>query len=230
MIRVLVVDDELLARQRLERLLGAVPDVEVVAACASAEEAAGVLREEAVDLALLDIDMPGLSGLDAAALMAREGLAVVFVTAHPEFALAAFGVGARDYLLKPVDAERLGRAVDRARRPSPAISSDPLAIPGARGVRLVAPAELSHAVIEGESVALHVGEQVLYTDWTLNELERRLPPARFVRVHRRALVALDAVVLLEPNDEGGYLARLRSGATVVVSRAAARALRRRLGI
>lgn len=228
--RVLIADDEALARQRLERLAAALPDVEVLATCASADEALAALRSEPVDVALLDIDMPGLSGLDLAALLGPDGPRVVFVTAHPQHALAAFGVGALDYVLKPVDAERLGRALDRVRREPAAASRDPIAVPGPRGVRLLRPDAITHAVIDGESVVVHTDGQATYTDWPLTELERRLPADRFVRVHRRALVALDAVDLLQPNDEGGYTARLRSGATVTVSRAAARALRRRLGI
>lgn len=228
--RVLIADDEQLARQRLERLAAALPDVDVLAVCASATEALTALRSEPVDVALLDIDMPGLSGLDLAALLGPDGPRVIFVTAHPEHALAAFGVGAVDYVLKPVDAERLGRALDRARPSAAKLAPGPLAFPGPKGVRLLRADEITHAVIEGESVEVHTADQVVYTDWPLAELERRLPADRFVRVHRRALLALDAVELLQPSEEGGYLARMRSGATVVVSRAAARALRRRLGL
>lgn len=230
MIRVLLVDDERLARERLIRLLGALPEVSLVAACERAEEAAAILASEALDLALLDIEMPGLSGLDLAGLVARDGPAVVFVTAHPEHALAAFGVGALDYLLKPVSAERLARVLERLRRPAPPAARDPLPFPGPRGVRLVRPDEITHAEIDGETVAVHAAGQVLFTELSLNELERRLPPERFLRVHRRALLALDAVLLLEPTEEGGFLARMRDGSTVPVSRASARGLRKRLQI
>lgn len=231
MIRVILADDEAMALRRLERLCGALPGVEVVAACGGSEAALAAMREEPCDAALLDIDMPGLSGLDVAALRGADGPAVIFVTAHPEHALAAFGVGATDYLLKPVEAERLARALGRvraARGPYGTAFSDPIAVPGARGLRLVRPEEISHAILEGETLEIHTSEGPLICAWTLGELERRLPE-RFVRVSRRALVSLDAVALLSPEEDGGAVATLRGGARVEVSRAAARALRRRLG-
>jgi two-component system LytT family response regulator len=229
-VRIVIADDELLARQRLERLAGALPDVELVAICATAADALDALRHEAADVALLDIDMPGLSGLEVAALVGNGGPKVIFVTAHPEHALAAFGVGALDYLLKPVDAARLAAALSRVTATPRRETADPLPFSGPQGVRLVLPAEITHAVIDGETVCVHAGGRALFTELTLNELERRLPADRFVRVHRRALVAIDAIELLEPNDEGGYVARLRDGDRVGVSRAAARGLRRRLAI
>ena len=225
--RVVIADDEALARQRLERLVRALPDVELIAVCSTSDEALEVLKHEPVDLALLDIDMPGLDGLELAALLGRSGPPIVFVTAHPEHALAAFGVGARDYVLKPVDADRLARAVDRA-RPTAAPRVDPLAVPGARGVALIDVGAVTHAILVGESLEIHAGPRVWFSDASLSELERRLPADRFVRVHRRALLALDAVELLRPTEDGGYTACVRGGAEVPVSRAAARALRRRL--
>lgn len=228
MIRLILADDEELARRRLERLAGALPEVEIVALCATAEAALAAIREEPADLALLDIDMPGLSGLDVAALRGPDGPAVVFVTAHPQHALAAFGVGATDYLLKPLDPERLARALARV-RPRPSAAPEPLAIPTARGLRLLRPAELSHAVLDGETLLLHTADGVIYSSLTLGELERRLP-AGFLRVSRRALIAIDALSLLAPAEDGGAVAHLRGGAQVAVSRASARALRRRWGV
>ncbi len=226
MIRVILADDEAMALRRLERLCAALPGVEVVAACSGSEAALAAMREEPCDAALLDIDMPGLSGLDIAALRGPDGPAVIFVTAHPEHALAAFGVGATDYLLKPVDGGRLDRALSRVRPARGA--GDPVAVPGARGMRLVRPEEISHAILEGESLEIHTAQGPLICAWTLGELERRLPD-RFVRVSRRALVSLDAIALLSPEEDGGAVATLRGGERVEVSRAAARALRRRLG-
>jgi DNA-binding LytR/AlgR family response regulator len=185
------------------------------------------VAEASFDVALLDIQMPGLTGLDASALLPADGPAVIFVTAHPEHALEAFGVGARDYLLKPVDADRLRKALDRVAAPKPA---ERLALPTARGVHLVARGDVSHLVLDGASVVVHASGKRHFTTTSPTELERRLGGEPFVRVHRRAIVNLDAVELLEPLETGGFVARMASGARVEVSRAAARQLRKRLGL
>jgi len=229
--RVLIADDEATARRRLSRLAGALPDVEVVGECASGDEVLERLRTEQVDVLLLDIQMPGLTGLDTSAVLPDDGPAVVFVTAHPEHALDAFGVGARDYLLKPVDPERLRRTMDRVRRQ---LSNDGpsgrVAIPTRKGVRLLDPERITHATYDGTAVIVHTDTERVFTDGTLIDLERRLDSEQFMRVHRRAIVNLDQVDLLESLDTGGYLARLKHGARVEVSRQAARTLRRRFGL
>ncbi len=247
-LRVLIADDELLARRRLTRLLGALPDVELVAICKSGEEVlTEITQREAdpqspsLDLLLLDIQMPGLTGIDVSELLPTDTggnvPVVVFVTAHPEHALDAFRVGARDYLLKPIDLERLRRMIDRIRgrhdTPDPTTNSDfraRLAIAGPRGVRLIRSETISHAIFDGTAVIIHTGERRLFSNGSLSDLERRLDPERFVRVHRRALINLDFVELLEPTETGGFIARLMSGDRVEVSRQAARRLRRRLGL
>ncbi len=230
--RVVIADDELMARQRLERLVRAIPDVQLIAACESGGDVLEVLRNEPVDLLLLDIDMPGLSGLDTGALLGSDGPKVIFVTAHPQHALAAFGVGATDYLLKPIDVPRLQAALDRVRKSfAPrALDDAPIALTSPRGVRLVKPLDITHALFDGTVVEVHVAEGRFLTECSLQELEHRLPEDRFVRIHRRALVNLHHVDLLEPVDSGGYLARLKTGEKVAVSRQAARALRKRFGL
>lgn len=230
-IRVLVADDEATARRRLARLAGTLPDVEVVGECASGDEVLARLRAEQVDVLLLDIQMPGLTGLDTSAMLPDDGPVVVFVTAHPEHALEAFGVGARDYLLKPVDAERLRRTIDRVRKQiSGGAPAGRLAISTRKGVRLLDPERITHATWDGTAVVVHTDGERLFSDGTLVDLERRLDGERFMRVHRRAIVNLDKVDLLESLDTGGYIARLQSGAAVEVSRQAARTLRRRFGL
>jgi two-component system LytT family response regulator len=114
-LRVLVADDELLARRRLLRLLGAMPDVEIAGECDSGEAVLARVRDGNVDVVLLDIQMPGLSGIEALQLMPADGPTIVFCTAHPDHALDAFDAGAIDYVLKPVEAPRLRRALERAR-------------------------------------------------------------------------------------------------------------------
>nr|WP_211194525.1 response regulator [Pyxidicoccus fallax] len=250
--RVLVADDELLARKRLSRLLAAFPDVEVCGEAADGEAVLSAVRAGGVDVVLLDIHMPGLSGLDALALMPEGRPRVILCTAHAEHAVEAFDHGAVDYVLKPVEPARLQKALERARsrlepaprdsakaeppateRPSstpPAKGLARLPIPTRQGIVLVDPETISHAALEDELVTVFTGQGDYLTDFTLNELAEKLPPERFHRVHRRALLNLSHVTRLEPLETGGYLARTARGHTVEVSRQSARELRRMLGL
>lgn len=233
-LRVLVADDELLARKRLHRLLGAMEDVEVVGEATDGTEVLRQVGRGDIDVVLLDIQMPNLTGLEAARLLPRDGTSIVFVTAHAEHAVEAFDEDAVDYVLKPVDAERLGRALARVRArqvsSAPDTGTDRLAVQTTKGVLLVSPSEITHAIIEGASVEIHGDRGLLYTDLRLADLERRLPCPPFERLHRRSLVNLDRVQRLEPLATGGYLAHTDLDAVVDVSRAAARGLRRRFGL
>ncbi len=229
-LRVLIADDEAMARKRLERLLGALPEVQVVGVCASGEQVLASLEGCAPDVLLLDIRMPGLSGLDTSALLGEERPDVVFVTAHPEHAVSAFDVGACDYLLKPVDVERLRRTLDRVRDRRLGRAEQRVPVNTARGVRLLQRAAVTHALFDGTAVVVHSAGQRVFANGTLAELERRLGGDPFVRVHRRAVLNLDFVELLEPQPTGGFVARLRGGERIEVSRQAARNLRRRLGL
>jgi two-component system LytT family response regulator len=230
-LRVLVADDEELARRRLSRLLSALPDVESSGECASGAEVLARVAQGGVDLLLLDVRMPGLSGLEAMELLPSPAPLVVFCTAHDDQAVRAFEAGAVDYLLKPVEAARLVKALQRARERLQPARRTPLAISTQQGLQLIAPDEVSHAVLDGELVTLvtREGREVL-TEFSLQDLAERLPPERFERVHRRALLDLAQVARLEPLPSGGFLAHTRSGHVVEVSRQAARVLRRRLGL
>ena len=241
-LRALFADDEQMARRRLRRLLSAMPDVEIVAECASGEEALAELDRIEVDVAFLDVRMAALSGLDVSEAAVELGVEVVLITAHPEHAVAAFERGALDYVLKPVEAERLEVAVARVRERLEAARARSAGTPGApaplerlslqvRGeLRLVSPEDVSHALHDGQLVSVWVGAEQILTELSLNELERRLPAGAFERVHRRALLNLQRVDRLKPLPTGGYLAVTTDGHEVPVSRQAARALRRRLGI
>lgn len=236
-LRVMIADDEAIARQRLLRLLAAVDYVKVVAECADGREVLRVVAEERPDVVLLDIRMPELSGLEARALLPDDAPYVIFTTAHAEHALEAFDVGADDYLLKPVEAVRLKRALDRASlrlKPAPAPLPLPplgrLAVQTAQGVVLLTPDELSHAELSGALLSLHTSRGTLLADFSLQHLQDSLPDRRFWRVHRRALVNLDYVERLEAQGSGGYLAHMQGGARVPVSRQAGRRLRRTLGL
>ncbi|TNE89804.1 MAG: response regulator transcription factor [Deltaproteobacteria bacterium] len=227
-LRVLIADDERLARDRMVRLLGAL-DVRVVAACPDGQALLDALETERVDAVFLDLEMPGLRGDEVAELLGSEGPLLVFATAHSQHAVDAFAQGAVDYLLKPFSRDRLQQAVERLRtRLTPIPSGDTrLALPTARGLRLLDPEDVRWCGIDGESVVVHTGEGEVFSSLRLTELERRLP-ACFRRVHRRALVNLDRVVELLDTPIGGYRARFDDGSEVEVSRAAARRLRREL--
>jgi two-component system LytT family response regulator len=250
---VLVADDELLARKRLHRLLGALPDVEVVGECQDGREVLARVREGGVDLVLLDIQMPHLSGVEALQLLPADGPYVVFCTAHPDHAVQAFDAGAVDYLLKPVEPARLQKAVSRARERDaqrrlrdelerqqkaaaareaapPARPLERLPIPTRQGVLLVDPRTVTHAQLGEELVTVYTLTGEHLTDATLQELQARLPADTFERVHRRALLNLAHVQRLEPLETGGYVARTVRGHAVEVSRQSARELRRRLGL
>jgi len=247
-LRVLVADDEAIARKRLVRLLAAMPDVALAGECADAHEVLERVRAGGVDAVLLDIQMPELSGLEALQLFPADGPVVIFCTAHTAHAVAAFDVGAIDYLLKPIDAARLRKALERARdrdarrRQADELARfksrddqqdkplDRLALPTRQGIVLLDPLTVSHAELDGELVTVHTADAQYLSALSLQDLESRLPGDRFARVHRRAIVNLEHVVRLEPNEVGGYTARTRNGSAVEISRQAARDLRKRLGL
>lgn len=237
-LRVLVADDERMARQRLRRLLSAMEGVEVVATCADGGEVLRIIETVSVDVAILDIRMPGLTGIEVADVAAEWGVEVIFATAFPEHATQAFDRGVADYVLKPIESQRLELALERVRGRLAKLEGDAGATSAVDRigftvrdeVRLVAPGDISHAVLDGELVTVFVGGESLLADVTLSDLERRLPAATFERVHRRALVNLSRVRSLRPLHTGGYLAVMEGGQEVPVSRQAARALRKRLGI
>lgn len=240
-LRVLIADDEQLARARLTRLLQAMSDVELAGEAKDGDEVLAQVRDpkSALDVVLLDIQMPKLTGTEALALWPADGPWVVFCTAHAEHAVKAFDGGAVDYLLKPVEPERLKKALDRARERSTrakfseAVKQhqlERLAVTTRQGVVLLDPAAVTHAVLEDELVTVFTGDAKYLTDFTLQDLQDRLPEGRFERVHRRALLNLEAVARLEPLETGGYLARTHGGQTVEISRQSARELRRRLGL
>lgn len=243
-LRVLVCDDELMARKRVLRLLSELPGIEATFECESGEQVLARLSDEDVDVAILDINMPGLSGLETVMKMPEDRPYIIFLTAHPEHAVQAFDVGAVDYLLKPVDDARLAKAITRARQSldqGNAEGREPSALPAAArpaklaiathdGAALVNPGDVTHATFDGALVTVHTADRAILTDDTLQDLEAKLPPGPFERVHRRALVNLDHVDRLESVDSGGYVACLSTGKRVDVSRQSARRLRRRLGL
>lgn len=235
--KVMIVDDEPLARRRLERMVNALDDAEVVGMASDGTEARERLPSLAPDAVLLDIDMPECDGLTLAATTTLP--AVIFITAHREHALEAFGLDAVDYLLKPVSQDRLRQALDRARaRTSSTPKSAAAAAPDrSRPPRLTArTGDTLHVFDAAQVQRLHARDKVTLfwvdgseyiLDDSLAEMERRLAGWDFVRVHRAELVNLAAVVSVRIGA-GESCVNLRDGSQVPVSRRLLPELKRRL--
>jgi two-component system LytT family response regulator len=228
-IRTLIVDDEPLARGRIRDLLAGEADVEVVGECRDGAEAVRALRELRPELVFLDVQMPEMDGFEALAEVAHEPLPlVIFVTAYDQFAIKAFEVHALDYLLKPFDAARFARALARAREHLSQRKLEELEAHRQRLSRFVVRSggrisfvkarEVDCIEATGNYMRLHVGKESFLVRETMAELEAKLDPARFVRVHRSWIVNLDRVVELQSWFHGGYLALLPGDRRIPVSR------------
>jgi two-component system LytT family response regulator len=232
--RVLIVDDEALARERVRTLLSAVPGVTVVGECSGGREAVEAIIADRPDLVFLDIQMPDLSGFEVLEAVAPEWLpTVVFVTAHDEYALRAFDVHAIDYLLKPIEAERFTRALGRARAAGGQKLLDLLDAVGTRlvirtkgKIALLDPAEIDWIEADGKHARLHVGHETHVIRHQLKRLEQRLATHGFVRVHRSAIVNVDRIKELEPWFHGEYVVILKDGTKLTSSAAHSEALHR----
>lgn len=231
--RILIVDDEAPARARLRRLLAGIPGIASVQEAASAQEAQAVVATEAPDLLLLDVQMPQVSGLDLAASLPDPAPAVVFVTAHDQYALRAFEVAALDYLLKPIEPEGLVRALGRwqarsgpaGRRARPVPRQ--LLIPDRAHTHVVPLTEIRWLESADNYVVVHAQDRAPLLRRTLTGLLEDLGPG-FVRVHRHAAVALAHVRAVHGNDKGDAVVALRDGDQVVCSRTHRSALMQRL--
>lgn len=238
---IVIADDEAPARRLLTEYVGRFPHARIVGECADGGEAVRAIDEERPDLAFLDIRMPVHTGLEVVALLEYVPR-IVFTTAHAEFAVRAFEVNAVDYLLKPYDFERFSTAMDRAlsagrrddvdRLVSLLHDARPAGVPATRlflkeSQRIIALAldEVRWLEAEGDYVRVHTLSGSHLCSGSLGSLERRLDAGRFLRVHRSAVVALDAVAELVSDGEGGFVARLDDGAEVRVSRTYAGAVR-----
>ncbi len=233
-IRTLLVDDERIARAELRRLLQAHAQVEIVAEAGNAEEALEAIDTYKPDLVFLDIQMPGSSGLQLAAVI-EDRCQFVFCTAFDSYAIDAFGLNALDYLVKPVEPERLARTLARVQPPdAPNVTvtlpmDHGLLLKFGESARIVRLREIDRIESVGNHAAVHSAHGKAYVLSSLNRIEQRLDPAHFFRVSRGCILRLDAIASLEPDVGYGLIARLRDGIQVEVSRRAAQQLRARMG-
>ena len=228
-LRTLIVDDEPLAIERLAMLCAQVLSLSVVGTASDGEIALRLAKALSPDLVLLDIAMPHVDGMDVAKALgsAAQPPAIVFCTAFDGFALAAFDVAAVDYLLKPVTTEGLVRAVARARRKigspehHPILPSDRIEefwVPHRSEMVRIAAIDVDRIDAMRDYMSLHIGPRSFLLHQTLGDLERRLDPARFIRVHRSTIVRRDFVVRLRHDGLGSWYVVLADGAEVRVGR------------
>lgn len=220
MLRALIIDDEPLARSNVALLLARDPAISVVGQCGSAEEALAALPGARPDLVFLDVEMPECDGFE---LLERLGtappFAVVFVTAHHQFALRAFEVGALDYLLKPFDDQRFERVLERVK--------ERLRVPGetrrfiiknGSALEVVKFADIDWVEASDYYATLHAGGRSHMLRRSLSELEGELAPHGFHRIHRSAIVNLERVRALELREDGEYEVVLQAGQRLRMSR------------
>lgn len=232
--RCLLVDDEPLARDRLRALLDeADMDVDIVAEAGGGKEAVSLIHEHEPDVVFLDVQMPVLDGFDVVDLLPDTRPHIVFVTAYDEYALRAFDVHALDYVTKPVRIDRLNKTLRRARE-AVAVANDyglddlrdsrrdhalkRLTVHVGRRVRVVPLDEVRWIEADDGLVFAHTTDGRYRTDFTLSELEERLPSDPFVRTHRSTIVNLEAVYELVPEPAGTGILRLDDGTEVKVAR------------
>jgi two-component system response regulator LytT len=233
-IRALIVDDEAPARSELRYLLDGTPGVSVVGEAASAGEAVELARELHYDVVFLDVEMPGATGLEAAPHVRdrSDPPAIVFVTAHAEYAVEAFAVEAFDYLLKPIEPERLARVIERLRERTHenAVPVEKVAVVAGSSTELLDRDQIHYVQADGDYSRVHTYDRSYLSTASLGELEDRLG-ARFARIHRSYLVNLAKVAGVRRTADRFRLQLADEPKTELdVSRRQSREVRERLGL
>jgi two-component system, LytTR family, response regulator len=237
----IVADDEPLARWVVRRLVADIEQATIVAECTSGDELGDVLATTRADVLLLDVKMPGRDVFDVLVERTRDRAplpAVIFTTAYDRYAVRAFELNAADYLVKPLVSARFGEAIARARhRTDAADALGRLARDlGPRPERLLVPqrgrmvpidvAEIDWIQAEGDYARIHVGGKSYLVSRGMNDLERRLDPDRFLRIHGSAIVNADRIRDVKTAGSSRYSVRLADGSSLIVSRGRADGLRR----
>jgi len=238
-LRILIVDDENLARQRLRSLLSRRTDFEIIGECASGAEAVTAIREKQPDVVLLDVQMPELDGFDVISEIGAHNMPVViFATAFDDYAIDAFEVGAVDYLLKPFDEERFNRTLDRAaqrvrdtsdksssaqinallkRFHSLSAAGDRFAVKVHGKILFLDPSEIYWIQARDDVARVHLVDVAYDVREPLSSMEQRLPPG-FLRIHRSVIVNTAHIRAAEPFDQGDQMLILRNGKRITTGR------------
>jgi two-component system LytT family response regulator len=255
-LRVLIVDDEPLARDRIQELLQDA-DAIVVGEAEDGEEAVRLIRELNPDLVFLDVQMPGMNGIDVVETVGAETMPfTVFVTAYDQYAIKAFEVSAVDYLLKPFDDARFAEALQRVQErideragrnatqtlrrlldehqgAADADDRPPLeriAVQSRGQVRIVPVDAITHITADGSYAELHTNDDTHVIRERMKTLAERLDPDTFVRIHRSAIVRIDEVASILRSGGGDYAVRLHDGTRLSLSRGRVDTLKERLGV
>lgn len=241
MIRTLIIDDVRLARDRIKRCLSGDAEIEIVGECDNGEKAVADIRSLAPDLVFLDVQMPALDGFGVLEALRNERTpAVIFVTAYNEYAIKAFEVNALDYLLKPVDCERLGKAVERAKsRLAVSTREDDFDTrlravledikSGSKFVKrltikltgrtiLLPVDEIDWIETYGNYLKVHTGRESHLIRMTMQSLETKLDPEKFIRVHRSVMVNVEKIKEIYPRSNGDQDLVLQNGKQLMLSR------------
>ena len=236
LIQTLVVDDESWARRNLTVLLHRDPDIGSVTECASGHEAIEEIRKSRPDLVFLDVQMPECGGFDVLELLGSDlPPTVIFVTAYDEYALRAFEAGALDYLLKPFDDRRFGRALNRAKEklahylPAQPRAAERLVVRSHGQVLFLSVAEIDWIEAAGYYACLHVGNDTHVLRRSLAELEQDLGDEKFIRIHRSIVVNLERIRGLELQCGGEYEVVLKSKVRLRLSRRFRKRVQDRMG-
>lgn len=241
MIRTLIIDDVALARERIKRCLARDPEIEIIGECDNGAKAVADIRSLAPELIFLDVQMPALNGFGVLEALGKERLPeVIFVTAYNEYAIQAFEVNALDYLLKPVDCERLEVAVERAKARRAQVSrvedfdhrfkamledlksgskyAKRLTIKLTGRTILLPTDEIDWIETYGNYLKVHAGRESHLIRGTMQSLEAKLDPQKFVRVHRTALVNVEKIKEIVPRSNGDQELVLQNGTQLMLSR------------
>jgi len=258
-IRTLIVDDEPLARRNLRVLLERDAQIEILEECRNGREAVKAIKNLSPDLIFLDIQMPEMDGFDVLAHVGPEQIqAIIFVTAFDQYALKAFDVHALDYLLKPFDDERFARALERAKSQISAREIDKLSkrlfalleereserkgstqeekyltrlmIKASNRMVLLKVGDIDFIEADGNYAKLHVGRKAHLLREKMHDLEGRLDPGKFVRIHRSVIVNLDRIKEMQPHFNGDYIVVLEDGRQLRLSRTRREHLESKLNI
>jgi DNA-binding LytR/AlgR family response regulator len=233
--RALIVDDEAPARSELRYLLSAHPEIEIVGEAATAKDALALAATKPFDVIFLDVEMPGLSGLDAARLIRDRAQRpdFVFVTAHDRYAVDAFAVEATDYLLKPIDPDGLERVIGRLGKRAAALAPTPGKLPvvSAGKTALIDYEAVHYVQADGDYSRIYTYDRAYLCTSPLREVEALLPSARFLRIHRSFLVNLAKVASVSRLSDRLRLTLDDAGRTELdVARRQSRLVRERLKI